>query len=391
MSETYIQGLIIGFITGFISGFVVNLFFLRFTPTWEPFKERLSETFRKFRKKKTRIKIGTVEITEAMEATLKPVKIGNVLLPLRIFVGGDGKTKYKFPESIICIWSREKLTLPEDVLECYSRFLEKRRQEAAKRKAVFENRDHVRLDDYEILISGVEDSPTRLKLFVSTVDYYTIQATNYSIDEILPGGSTIRQKYASDPADLRNSVLGNPLAVNLSVVTADKQIYISRRSKKTAVTAAGFAPAVSGTGNPLTDRDEEGNYNPFLTAQRETAEEILGYRPALDEIIFFGLARTLKYQLPFLFGEVRLSGVSARELESSFPRDIWETAGWFALPLEIDAVVEFIQKIYKEMEEKVIVNSATYAALFSLLVSLHYEYPDRWKDVVERLSVLEKK
>ena len=171
MSETYIQGLIIGFITGFISGFVVNLFFLRFTPTWEPFKDRLSETFRKFRKKKTRIKIGTVEITEAMEATLKPVKIGNVLLPLRIFVGGDGKTKYKFPESIICIWSREKLTLPEDVLECYSRFLEKRRQEAAKRKAVFENRDHVRLDDYEILISGVEDSPTRLKLFVSTVDY----------------------------------------------------------------------------------------------------------------------------------------------------------------------------------------------------------------------------
>ena len=61
---------------------------------------------------------------------------------------------------------------------------------------------------------------------------------------------------------------------------------------------------------------------------------------------------------------MRLSGVSARELESSFPRDIWETAGWFALPLEIDAVVEFIQKIYKEMEEKVIVNSATYAAFF---------------------------
>ena len=111
----------------------------------------------------------------------------------------------------------------------------------------------------------------------------------------------------------------------------------------------------------------------------------------MSEITLFGLARTLKYQLPFLFGEVRLSRVSSKELESSFPRDIWETAGWYTLPLEIDAIVEFIRKVYREMEEKIIINSATYAALFSLLVSLHYEYPGSWKEIVEELSTLKKK
>jgi hypothetical protein len=306
-------------------------------------------------------------------------------------VGGDGETKYKYPEGIACLWNREKLVLPKDVQEAYPSFLEKRRKEALQRGAVFEQRDHVRLDDYEIRLGGVEDAPSQLKLIVSITDYYTIQATNYSIDETLPGGSTIRQKYATDPSDLKNSVLGNPLAVNLSVVTADKQIYISLRSKKTAVTAAGFAPAVSGTGNPFTDCDEQGVYSPFLTAQREASEEIIGYRPELGEITFFGLARTLKYQLPFLFGEVRLSRVSSKELESSFPRDIWETAGLYALPLEIDTIVAFIKQVYREMEEKSIINSATYAALFSLLQSLRYEYPASWKKIVEELSRLEKK
>ncbi len=387
--------LIIAFSLGVLATIVGGLLFLYFSPGWEPFKERLSEfierAFRKLKREERRLRIGTVELTDVEEARLQPVRIGNMLFPMRIFVGGDGKMKYRFPEGIICVWNRDKLVLPKEIQEAYSRFLEKRRKEALERGAVFEQRDHVRLDDYRILLGGLEDDPSQLKLTVSITDYHTIQATNYSIDETLPGGSTIRHKYASDPSDLKNSVLGNPLAVNLSVVTADSQIYISVRGKKTAVTAAGFAPAVSGTGNPITDSDKQDVYSPFLTAQREASEEIIGYRPDLSEITFFGLARTLKYQLPFLFGEVRLTKVSSRELESSFPRDIWETAGWYALPLEVDAIVAFIRRVYKEMEEKSIINSATYAALFSLLQSLRYEYPGSWKKVVEELSALEKK
>jgi hypothetical protein len=395
MKNPFAQGLFIGLISGFITGFITNIIILRFTPAWEPFKERFSEFikqhFRRFKREEKRFTIGTVVLNGVEEARLQPVRIGNMLLPMRILIGGDGETRYKFPDGIICAWNREKLVLPEDMAEAYPRFLEKRREAALERGAVFEQRDHVRLDDYKIRLVGIEDAPSKLELTVSLTDYYTIQATNYSIDEILPGGSTIRKKYATDPSNLRNSVLANPLAVNLSVVTADRQIYISLRGKKTAVTASGFAPAVSGTGNPLTDIDNQGIYSPFLTAQREAEEEIIGYRPDLSEITFFGLARTLKYQLPFLFGEVRLSRVSAGELESSFPRDLWESEGLYPLPLEVDAIVEFIKKIYKEMEEKIIIGSATYAALFSLLQSLRYEYPESWKKVVEELSELEKK
>jgi hypothetical protein len=329
-------------------------------------------------------------LTDVEEARLKPVKIGNMLFPMRVLVGGDGKMKYKFPDGISCEWNREKLVLPKDMQEAYPTFLEKRRRYALERGAVFEQRDHVRLDDYQISLNGPEDAPWPLKLIVSITDYYTVQATNYSIDEILPGGFTVRKKYASDPSDFKNSVLANPLAVNLSVVTADRQIYISVRGKKTAVTPAGFAPAVSGTGNPLTDSDEKGIYSPFLTAQREAAEEIVGYQPDFSEITFFGLARTLRYQLPFLFGEVRLTKVSSKELESSFPRDIWETEGFYAQPLEVDAILAFIRDVYREMGEKNIIGSATYAALFSLLQSLRYEYPDSWNRIVEELSTLSK-
>jgi hypothetical protein len=241
---------------------------------------------------------------------------------------------------------------------------------------------------HNIGLHGLEDAPWPLKLIVSTTDYYTIQATNYSIEEILPGGTTIREKYASDPGDLKNSVLGNPLATNLSLVTADQKIYISVRGKKTAATPAGFAPAVSGTGNPRIDCNKEGIYSPFLTARREASEEIISRLPDLTEITFFGLARTLRFQLPFLFGEIRLSEMTSTELESSFPRDIWETEAFVAIPLEIDAIVAFIKDVYKEMDEKHIINSATYAAIFSLLQSLHYQYPDEWKSIVRELGTI---
>lgn len=45
-----------------------------------------------------------------------------------------------------------------------------------------------------------------------------------------------------------------------------------------------------------------------------------------------------------------------------------------------------------ETDENNIVNSATYAALFSLLQSLLYdEYPDEWASVVQELGTLSKR
>lgn len=251
------------------------------------------------------VNIGTVKLPPMPPpdySKLMPVEFGNLVFPMRILVGGDGNIRYQYPDGIICQWSGLRFdlsSLPKDVQKVYPAFLEKRRAIAKARGATFEQREHVRLDDYEIKLRFPDDAPWPLQLIVSRTDYYMIQATNYSLDELLPGGSTLREKYARDPGDLRNSILANPLAVNLSIVTSDGYVCLAIRGRKTAVTPGGYAPAISGTGNPNLDIDEKGIYSPFLTAVREASEEALATKPLLEEVTFFGLARTLKYQLLF--------------------------------------------------------------------------------------------
>jgi hypothetical protein len=381
----------------FLLGLLVTIFFVIFTSQWDEVRERFPRWLQQVlnvlvrHKGEQTITIGTVTLKGVAEGRLKPTAIGNIILPIKVFVGGNGHTRYRYPDDIICEWNANKLVLPRDIQKSFEGLLEKRRQEAESRGAVFVQRDHVRIDDYQMGLQGIEDAPLPLRLTVSITDYYTVQATNASIDERLRGGSTIREKYAQDPSELRRSVLGNPLAVNMSVVTRDKQVFVAMRGKKTATNPGGFAPAVSGTGNNHTDCEGKGTYSPFLTAQREAEEEIISFKPRLAEITFFGLARTLKFQYPFLFGEIRLAELTSAELQSRFPRDNWESEGFIAMPLEIDSVVQFIRDVYRELEEKHIVNSGTYAAVFSVLQSLQYEYPDEWTRVVQMVSNLEKR
>jgi hypothetical protein len=376
----------------FVVGLAVTLILMYFSGGWETFKQRISTFSRRIKEgKKPDVKIGPMVLTGVQQARLKPTIVGAMVLPITRFLGGDGQTQYKYPDGIVSSWNAETLTLPPDMMEISGKLVEERRSAAIARGAIFENRAHVRLDDFVFGLQGLHDELWPLKLSVSTTDYNTIQATNYSIDEVLPGGETIRERYAEDPGDLRSSVLGNPIATNLSVVTSDRRIFVAVRGKKTATTPSGFAPAVSGTGNPHLDLDENKQYNPFLTAQRETAEEITGIPPRLDEIRFFGLARTLKFQLPFLFGEVRLTATSSQQLESSVPRDAWEAEQIVSIALDPDAILRFVREVYKETDENSIVNSATYAALFSLLQSLLYEYPNDWINIVKELETLPKR
>ena len=380
------------FIGGIAVSILIGIIFLRFSSDWEYSKGRFAVALRRrFKRKESLVKVGPMVLRGVRDARLNPMIIGAMVLPIRRFLGGDGKTRFKHQGGIVSTWNADKLTLPHDMTEISARLVEERRSAAIARGAVFVNRDHVRLDDYSFDLQGLHDEIWPLKLRTSMTDYNTIQATNYGIDEVLPGGETIREKYAQDPGNLLNSVLANPIATNLSVVTTDMKIFVTVRGQKAATTPSGFAPAVSGTGNPHLDRDSNGNYDPFLTAQRETEEEITGSPPALDEICIFGLARTLKYQLPFLFGEVRLTNTTSEQLESSVPRDSWEAEKLVSLSLEPDAILQFVWEVYKETDEYQIVNSATYAALFSLLQSLLYEYPDEWSNIVKQLGTLPKR
>jgi hypothetical protein len=110
---------------------------------------------------------------------------------------------------------------------------------------------------------------------VGLTDYFTMRVTNSSMDERLADGERIERRYAGALDDLAGSQLANPLATNLSIVTADRMIFVSQRSLRVACNPVGYRPAVSGTRSPLLDCDADGRNNPFSTAQREAFEEAI--------------------------------------------------------------------------------------------------------------------
>jgi hypothetical protein len=317
--------------------------------------------------------------------TLPQVRVGDVFVPVYRIVGGNGKVRYEHPEGIVCNAPLTIFCLPPDIAQVKGTLVEKQLEEARLRGAVFENRPMVRLNQCSWGLREGDDQSWPLQLDVGLTDYFTMRATNVSISEKLPDGSTIEQKYAAPLDDLGNSQLANPLATNLSLVTSDRKIYITQRGLRVGWNPGGFAPAVSGTGNPTLDI-ENGTYNPFLTAQRETTEEATSpLVPDLAQITFFGLARTFKYRFPFLFGEVRLD-ITSEQLESQVPLDSWENRGLVAIPFTIEGVTDWMSKRYREVVGRRGLGPAVGTTLFSLLQSLLYEFPDDWQKVIAALQ-----
>ena len=74
----------------------------------------------------------------------------------------------------------------------------------------------------------------RLRFDVGLTDYVTMRVTNSSMDERLADGERIERRYAGALDDLAGSQLANPLATNLSIVTADRMIFVSQRSLRVA-------------------------------------------------------------------------------------------------------------------------------------------------------------
>jgi hypothetical protein len=315
--------------------------------------------------------------TVSLRLTASEFQVGKMRIPVVRIIGGNGRIRYTHPDGIEAVFHNTSFRPPEDILENFNWLLRQRREESGE--AVFRQRNMVRLDDYEMGLSEPYDEPYPLKLHVSLTDFETMMVTNRSLGTKLPGSTLIlRDIYAKDPTDFASSELANPLATNLSLVTVkDRKIYVARRGSKVATNAGNFGPAVSGTANPLFDFETPGKYNPFLTAQREAFEEITQpYKPQFSEIVFFGLARTLTFYFPFLFGELRLIA-SEDDIRFSVPQDNWDIAGLIGIPFNIDTVASFIKKLYRYMVENQDFYTAT--TIFSLYQSLIYEYPDEWE------------
>ena len=149
----------------------------------------------------------------------------------------------------------------------------------------------------------------------------------------------------------------------------------------------GWAPAVSGTGNPDADY-HQGAFCPFRAAQREAAQEILGkqYRLTMEEITFFGLARTLGYYFPFLFGELRIQ-LKLEDLRSMLPSDVYETACIEPILFNIQDVSKKVLELYHELDENNRPTVRAHTTIFSLLQSLIYGFPNDYLTIRESLKI----
>jgi hypothetical protein len=316
----------------------------------------------------------------------RQAQVGDVLMPVYRFLGGDGTTRFNHPDGIVANVPDGTFLLPAEIAAMKSVWLERHRAEAAKRNAIFVNNPMIRLNQFAWDQQGPTEVIARLRLDVSRTDYFDMQVTNSSMDEVLPDGERLERRFGGAIDDLAESQLANPLATNLSIVTADGMIFVSQRSMRVAWNPGGYGPAVSGTGNPLLDCRSDGSYDAFLTARREAFEEATSpLTPEPSQITFFGLARTFKARFPFLFGELRLP-VTSSQLLSQVPTQSWESRGLIAIPFTIDAVTEWIVARYRDQIGQRGLSAAVGTTFFSLLQSLLYEYPDRWQQVIRAMT-----
>lgn len=140
--------------------------------------------------------------------------------------------------------------------------------------------------------------------------------------------------------------------------------------------------AVSGDGQPE-DLDENGAYDPIHTAMREGKEECLGrYDVKREHVTLFGLARTMGTQFPFVFGEIRLP-ITADQVLSHPP--LMPEGQRKPIDFTVDGVCKWVEEYHLDQFDGTR-GGVIGTTLFSLLQSLHYEYPDRWLEVIERLT-----
>jgi hypothetical protein len=340
-----------------------------------------------------RPKEAEAKLLEMMGAPqiVEPLWVGDVKMPVHLFVGGDGETRFR-PGDINCdgpglLNDQSRMFTPAaDVQEFAAAYLPKRETECRDKGVPFENNRQVRLIG---ATPGAHDNrPLWLKF--GWTWYYHTAVTNNKTDERLPDGRTIGQKYAAPIDNLHDCLLSNPMATNLSVITRDNFIFFGQRSDKVQTLPGGFQPAVS-EGATSEDVNESGMYDPFRTAIRGAIRECVGRlhpAPTIEDVTFFGLGRWMKTRFPFLFGEIRVDA-DAKQVESHEPTHKWEGTR-LKLPFTVEAVTAWVADRYRDQYFGR-ARAAVSAPIFSLLQSLRYAYPDRWNEVIARLDFPELK
>lgn len=340
------------------------------------------------------------------------LKYGSLQFPIYIYVGGDGRTTYQsspnpdLPSDIIVDLSDHEYSRPANYPEqLYENIIARLEKEARENNRNLHNSEQIRFKSASWgtsetrLHNGEENKP--LRLMVEWVKYYNTQATNFSTGTIVDPETkqTVEELLWTPIEDFTTpSLYADPFTTNLSVVTSDGYVLLKTRSKFCAGNPGEYElgmrpiqPAVSGSGSqkdcdviidPVSGNQKYVNYDPFKTAIREAREEIIGDAIPEDKftVKFFGLARVWRTRFPFLFGELRLKEHTMKDIVNLVTETHWEGEP-LAIKFNIDSVTSWIRDNYYARP-----SSRFATTYFSLIQSLIYEYPDKIKEINDKLT-----
>ena len=170
-----------------------------------------------------------------------------------------------------------------------------------------------------------------LSLEFEMTDYYNFLASN----ERLMDNKDMMDKYLLDPYNFKDSLLANPLAVLLSVITQDNKIVFVRRTANLAEYPNTYHVAVAGSMchcNPQDDtkkdfdtREGKIHPSPFRAACREASEEIGLQADDISKLFFWGFGRDLTNGKPELLGSIETK-INSKDLRNrvSLSTTRWE-------------------------------------------------------------------
>jgi phenylacetate-CoA ligase len=266
------------------------------------------------------------------------VKLLRVPFALRL---GDGQTSFGI-ENVLCEYDERPFEPPTEVAAHANQLVDE-----LQRTLGFEltNEPAYRLLDADIRMSdnGVEPS---LALRFQRTNYFDYIITNLSLDrKILDAGQTsLRAKYVKDISRFEDVPLANTLSVMILLVSEpDDMVLLARRGEHVAVDQGKLQVSAGGAMRLAVDHDEHLRPSPFITGQRELAEEV-GVRLSLPAMRLLGLGVDTRTGEPELLA-VATTPLTVKELQRAFRTARYgseELANLEFVPFTVEALVPYL-------------------------------------------------
>lgn len=271
-----------------------------------------------------------------------------------VTVEGSSSDPYT-PNNTICQVDPRPLILPSDRQQKKDNIEEIQAQlEIENGRREFHNGPTVALEGIGRGQIGYTEEPF-LILRLRPSDYYTFLATAMSLDEVIDPDSrektTVRDRYLHN---LNYSApipeFASTLSINLSLITSDGFIVVSKRASEGIGGYAGyFAPPINECINPISDRSANGALSLFITAQRGASHE-LNIEITEDELVFFTVGVDTHHYFYGMTGLIRSKSFTRDDIlarRSLGSKERWEAEELKFLPHNVERVSEFMRETTK--------------------------------------------